>query len=129
MIIGIGNDLIEIDRVKKIMEGKVAEKFIQRILTPVEQKLAKERNGKIFEFISGRFAAKEAIVKALGCGIGSQISFQDMEIIPDAKGRPICKLNITALKSLGLDQKLRVHISITHSEKLASAFALIEKEL
>lgn len=126
MILGIGNDLIEIDRVKKIIQQSAGTKFLERILTPDEQKLAEQRKGRVFEFAAGRFAAKEAVVKALGCGIGKGMGFQDMEIIPDVNGKPECLIAGAALQRLGISSNLRVHLSISHNETTAFAFAVIE---
>jgi holo-[acyl-carrier protein] synthase len=127
MIVGIGNDLIEIDRVRKIIQSKAGARFLERILTPAERELAKERRVKKAEFTAGRFAAKEAIVKALGCGIGEQFSFQDMEIKPDSLGKPNCSMDVIALERMGMDSNVKVHISISHTDTMASAFAVIEK--
>lgn len=127
MIVGIGNDLIEIDRVRKIMESKAGARFLERVLTADERMQAEERKGNKAEFTAGRFAAKEAIVKALGCGIGKQCSFQDMEIKPNSGGKPNCSIHVQALERLGLDSQVKVHISITHTETMASAFAVVEK--
>ena len=80
----------------------------------------------LFEFAAGRFAAKEAVVKALGCGIGKSMGFQDMEIIPDVNGKPECLIAGAALQRLGISSNLRVHLSISHNETTAFAFAVIE---
>lgn len=128
MIYGVGMDMLEINRMKKIMEGNVAQRFLERILTVNERNLAAARKGRLSEFISGRFAAKEAVVKALGCGIGQQIGFQDIEVLPDALGKPCCTLAKAAIRRLSLpeDSTLRIHLSITHSESMAAAYVIIE---
>lgn len=92
MIYGIGHDVLEIRRMKDILAKASGGKFIRRILTPAELQLAEGRTGRLPEFVSGRFAAKEAVVKALGCGIGSEVGFQDIEILPDSSGKPGVKL-------------------------------------
>lgn len=126
MILGIGNDLIEIDRVKKILNQSSGSKFLERILTPRERELAVARTNRVHEFAAGRFAAKEAIVKALGCGIGESVSFQDIEILPDSKGKPECLITSAALDRLGIRKSLRIHLSISHNETTVSTFAVIE---
>ncbi|MFD0676778.1 MULTISPECIES: holo-ACP synthase [unclassified Paenibacillus] len=127
MIIGVGTDLLEIARVKKIMEGTSGDRFAARVLTPEEQELAKKRQGRIAEFVAGRFAAKEAVSKALGCGIGKQVSLQDIEIIPDRLGKPICRVSAEALHRLELELETTViHLSITHTESIAMAYAVVE---
>ena len=81
------------------------------------------------EFVAGRFAAKEAIVKALGCGIGMEVGFQDIEILPDDKGKPEVNLSDEAWTRLGLPEgrNYNIHLTITHSRDLASAFAVVER--
>ncbi len=126
MIVGIGTDMVEIARVKKMLEDRHAEKFIGRVLTDAERKLAEERQGRLHEFVAGRFAAKEAVVKALGCGIGRLAGFRDVEIAADSYGRPVCRIADAALKRTGLPPGARIHVSITHSQSTAAAFAVIE---
>ncbi|SDO67827.1 holo-[acyl-carrier-protein] synthase [Paenibacillus sp. yr247] len=127
MIIGIGTDLVEIARLRKILEGSTGERFLERILTPSERELAHRRRGRLAEFASGRFAAKEAIVKAIGCGIGKQIGFQDVEVLPDELGKPICRVSEDALQRAGLRGSHNIHISITHTESMAAAYAIAEQ--
>ncbi|MEC0226033.1 MULTISPECIES: holo-ACP synthase [Paenibacillus] len=127
MIIGVGTDLVEIARLRKMLEGSSGERFLERILTPQERELAQQRRGRLAEFASGRFAAKEAIVKAIGCGIGKQIGFQDIEVLPDALGKPICSVREEALLRAGLKGSHRLHISITHTETMAAAYAIVEE--
>lgn len=128
MIIGIGTDIIEKARVRQLMEGRLGERFVQRILTEREQQLAAERKEQV-EFAAGRFAAKEAIVKAFGCGIGEYIGFQDIEIVPDRLGKPLCTLSAQAMNRLGHDfEALTIHLSISHGKTVVSAFAVVEHQ-
>ncbi|MNI47073.1 Holo-[acyl-carrier-protein] synthase [compost metagenome] len=127
MIYGIGHDVVEIERVRHMLDSKIGSKMIGRILTPAEQELlgAKSRPA---EFVSGRFASKEAISKAFGCGIGQVLSFSDMEIMPDTFGKPFVRISSQAWERLGLiEQEYEVHLSITHERHLASAFAVVER--
>ncbi len=126
MIIGVGTDIIEISRVKKLMDQPAGAKFVARVLTEEEYELFTERKGRQVEFLAGRFAAKEAVVKAIGCGIGQQVGFQDMNIIPNLHGKPECQLSYAARYRLGYSSDIRIHLSITHNETLASAFAVVE---
>ncbi|GGH87640.1 holo-[acyl-carrier protein] synthase [Pullulanibacillus pueri] len=115
MIIGTGIDLIELDRIEKLLYKK---KFIERILTKMEQEAfynkGSEQRKK--EFLAGRFAAKEAYAKATGLGIGQYLSWQDIEILNDGTGKPI--INVKA--------DHRIHLSITHTKKYAAATVTIE---
>ncbi|MCZ8514124.1 holo-ACP synthase [Paenibacillus filicis] len=127
MIIGIGTDLLDIARVQAILGQAAGERFLQRVLTPGERELALSRKGRLAEYTAGRFAAKEAVVKALGCGIGKEVSFQDIEVLPDAKGKPIVSIAPEALCRLSLQpHTFAVHLSITHSGTSAMAYAIVE---
>ncbi|TVY10200.1 holo-ACP synthase [Paenibacillus cremeus] len=149
MIIGVGTDLLDIARVKTILEQSAGERFLQRILTPAEQELAASRKGRLAEFAAGRFAAKEAVVKALGCGIGKEVTFQDVEVLPDGKGKPVCRLSKAAWERVvaiwtegaagagagtgvlaspcGIPDAIHIHLSITHTETMAMAYAVVEQ--
>lgn len=130
LIYGIGHDVLEIKRVAAIIKGAHGHKFIDRILTPAERKIAQAKGAKLHEFIAGRFAAKEAISKGFGCGIGAILSFADIEVVPDPSGKPTVILSAQAWERLGLQQEAeyyQIHLSISHQTELASAFAVIEK--
>lgn len=127
MIIGIGTDLLEIGRMARILEQASGERFLERVLTERERSLAAKRRGRLAEFAAGRFAAKEAVAKAFGCGIGRQLGFQDIEVLPDGCGKPVCRLSEAAWGRLGLDPAATVcHLSITHGETAAMAYAVVE---
>lgn len=115
MILGIGIDIVELDRIKRIAEQQ--EKFIDRILTETEKfeyhKLSAKRKT---EFLAGRFAAKEAFAKAAGTGIGHELSFLDIEIVADDKGKPF----------IVKPYRDGVHLSISHSRDFAVAQVVIE---
>lgn len=116
MIIGIGLDIVEIRRMKRLVEK---EKFVLRILTNREQEKFQQLQGhRKVEFLAGRFAAKEAYAKAIGTGIGSALSFQDIEVLNDKAGRPILYHHSNDF----------VHVSITHSSEYAAAQIIIEEK-
>lgn len=129
MIYGIGHDILEIGRMARLLGGNQGERFLQRILTPAELKIARARGPKLAEFAAGRFAAKEAVVKALGCGIGRIVGFEDIEILPDARGKPGVQLSDKAWNRLNLPggNAYNIHLSITHQPAMASAFAVVER--
>lgn len=128
MIYGIGHDVLEIDRIEQVLSRGPEARFLRRILTAGELELAGNRSGRLAEFTAGRFAAKEAVVKALGCGIGAQVGFADIEILPDGRGKPEVLLSEGAWTRLDLPDGNRytIHLTITHSRGLASAFAVVE---
>ena len=113
-----GIDLIEIERFEKI-EPALRDRFIHRVLTEKERIEIKDSIASL----AGKFAAKEAVVKALGCGIGP-ISFQDMEILHDANGRPVLILQKNALKLVDELNIKEWSLSISHSQHYAVATAI-----
>jgi holo-[acyl-carrier protein] synthase len=130
LIYGIGHDVLEIQRIEALMNKGAGAKFVRRILTEAELELLERRGGNAAEFIAGRFAAKEAVVKALGCGIGREVGFQDIQILPDAYGKPIVTLSEEAWERLRLPgQHYIIHLTITHSRELASTFAVVERNV
>lgn len=128
MIYGIGHDILELDRVKKILESSSGERFLKKVLTSNERDLLTERGPRRAEYTAGRFAVKEAVVKAFGCGISGQVGFQDIEVLPDKLGKPVAVLHSDAWERLGLDaREMNVHVSISHQPGLASAYCIVEK--
>ena len=113
-----GVDLIEIDRLANI-NPKIRERFIHRVFTPAEQSLCEDNNS----CLAGRFAAKEAVSKALGTGIGN-IQWKDIEILRGNDGQPILILHGNAKikeTALGITQWA---ISISHNQTMAIAFVI-----
>ncbi|MFC5651891.1 holo-ACP synthase [Paenibacillus solisilvae] len=129
MIVGIGHDITSLERVKKLLDGKAGPRFITRILTAAEQHMAAAVNGsRRIEFVAGRFAVKEAVSKAFGCGLGSRLAFHDIEVIRDQAGKPVCRLSEDAWERLGYSMNGTViHVTITHDHSLASAFVVVER--
>ncbi len=117
-ILGLGTDIIEIDRIAKAME-RAGPKFLERILTESERAYCLG-HGNPLPRIAGRWAAKEAAVKALGLGFGT-IGFLDVEILLDDKGAPLLTLHGEALR---LFPKEKMLISISHCKEYAVATAI-----
>ena len=113
-----GIDLIEISRFTEIDPG-IRARFIRRVFTPAEQLECND----IDERLAGKFAAKEAVAKALGSGVG-QVSWQDIAIITDASGQPQVLLNRTAAQIADSLHLTQWSISITHTRELAAAVAV-----
>jgi len=129
MIIGVGTDIVGLERIGKMIEGANGEAFLRRVLTEAERRLLEERQrgrARTIEFVAGRWAAKEAVSKALGCGIGGRLGFRDVEVLPDASGKPGCVVSEQAWARLG--RRARVHLSISHADGWATAFAVAEAE-
>lgn len=118
MIVGIGLDVIELDRVKQAVTK--SERFVERVLTSQEQAIYQTLGDwRKIEFLAGRFAAKEAMSKALGTGIGSKVSFQAIEVLPDSLNKPV----MTCTQFDG-----RIFVSITHSTTVAAAQVILEEK-
>ena len=122
MILGLGTDIVEIDRVVAVL-ARHGEHFSERVLTAGEAAQAHGRSS----YLAGRWAAKEAAAKALGCGIGEACALTDIEIIDDAGGAPHLRCTAPALKSFA-GRVLRWHVSISHEKAYAVATVIIEGE-
>jgi holo-[acyl-carrier protein] synthase len=115
MIKGIGIDIIELSRIQDLLNRQT--KLIDRILTPSEKdKFETLSNRRQVEFLAGRFAAKEAFSKAVGTGIGKELSFLDIEIATDPFGKPFI-----------VNPEVQAHLSISHSRDYAVAQVVIEE--
>ncbi|WP_028544671.1 holo-ACP synthase [Paenibacillus taiwanensis] len=127
MIYGVGHDVLNMERISRIVEGHSKDRFLHRILTANERQALEQREARSVEWVAGRFAVKEAVVKAFGCGIGKQIGFQDVEVLPDPLGKPHAILSEAAWERLGLaSSAMRIHVSISHQPGMASAFCVVE---
>lgn len=115
MIVGIGIDIVELERIARSIKN---DRFVARVLTEAERTLADTYpEQRCVEFVAGRFAAKEAYAKAIGTGIARGLSWQQIEVLPDETGRP----HMTA------PHPGRIHVSISHSERYAVAQVIIEE--
>ncbi len=127
MILGLGNDLIDIRRIEKIIE-KYGERFLDRIFTPVERQKSDRRAGRIASYAK-RFAAKEAFSKALGTGLAQGVYWRDMGVVNLPSGKPTIEPTGRALQHLrdmtpaGFEAK--IDLTITDDFPLAQAIVII----
>ena len=121
MIIGIGTDIIEIDRIEKAINRNNG--FLDKVFTAREIEMFKERNMRA-EVIAGNFAAKEAVSKALGTGFRG-FSLVDIEILRDQLGKPIVYLSDDMKKII--NAKHKINVSISHNRTSAIAFVVLEE--
>lgn len=124
MIKGIGIDIIEISRIDDSIK-RFGKSFIDRIYTAEEQRRCDARTDKRF-YYAGRWAAKEAVSKALGCGIGKNCSWLDIEIFNSPTGSPSVFLSGAAAEKLAECGASKLHVSISHERTNAVAMAVIE---
>jgi len=125
MILGTGIDIIEVDRIQASYE-KFGERFLNRILKPAEIAycLGHKRPAP---FLAARFAAKEAISKAFGTGIGKELGWQDMEVGRKPSGEPYVILHNQGLRLLEQRGARIVHLTLSHTEQHAVAMAILER--
>ncbi|OUR75670.1 holo-ACP synthase [Alphaproteobacteria bacterium 46_93_T64] len=128
MIIGLGNDIIDIRRIEKTVE-RFGERFINRIYTEIEITKSDRRYNRI-ESYAKRYAAKEACSKALGTGFRKGVFWKDMGVVNLPSGRPTMKLTggaLERLKSITPDgMEAVIHLTITDEPPQAQALVLIE---
>lgn len=129
MILGIGTDIVDINRFKTILEK--APKILERVYTEKELKKAKKLSGnKRVAYFAKRFAAKEAFSKTCGTGIGTDIGWKDIEISNDKKGAPVITLTKKAetfLKKKFKSKDIHIFLSLTDEKEYAMAFTLLTK--
>ena len=124
MIIGIGVDMEEVDRIQKAIE-RHGDRFIERIFTPREIEYVDERANR-FERYAARFAAKEAAMKALGTGWSCGVSWLDSEIVNDADGRPHLHLHGRAAAIARERGVQRRWVSLSHTHRSVVAQVVLE---
>jgi holo-[acyl-carrier protein] synthase len=125
VILGVGIDIIEVARIRSSYE-RFGERFLNRILHPNE--IAYCLSHKVpAPFLAARFAAKEAISKAFGTGIGAQLGWQDMEVGRKESGEPFVILHEGGKKLLEERKARVVLISLSHTQEHAAALAILER--
>jgi len=122
MIIGIGMDITEIG---KIEEGIRSEAFQRRVFTPAELEAVQASRNKA-ERLAGKFAAKEAFMKALGAGLRQEVWFTQIDVLNDESGKPYIEVSGEAARRLETSGASRIHVSISHSGGMAVAMVILE---
>jgi holo-[acyl-carrier protein] synthase len=124
VIVGIGVDLIEIDRVKQTYL-KQGSRFIQGLFTLSEAKYCLKKKDP-YPSLAGRFAAKEAVIKAFGHGFSETWKWTDIEVTRAANGKPSVRLK-ASVEKLRKQRKIKhIHLSIAHSKRDATAVVILE---
>lgn len=125
MILGTGFDLTALSRIKALLE-KHGERFLARILTADELAALPAEPARRVAYAAGRWAAKEAAVKALGSGFSAGIGFHDVEVVTLEGGRPKLRLHGRAAE-LAAEKGIRtLHISLSHERDMAGAMVILE---
>ena len=127
MIIGLGNDIIDIRRVERTIE-RYGERFLSRIFTEIERRKSDNRAGRAASYAK-RFAAKEACAKALGTGFRQGVFWRDMGVVNLPSGRPTLQLTGGAARALERltpeGHEVRIDLSITDDFPTAQAIVII----
>lgn len=124
-VVGIGTDLVEIERVKSAIEHH-GDSFLQRVFTQAERDHCAAL-GSPWASYAARFAAKEAVSKAFGTGIGADLNLTSIGVVSDKHGAPTIVLDEKGSQLLRTRGGKHIHISLTHTATLAQAFAVISK--
>lgn len=123
-MIGIGTDILQIDRIEEVVE-RLGERFVRRILTPEEQE-EYQASAAPHRLLAKRFAAKEAVAKTLGTGIGRGVSWQDIRIGHDPLGAPLVHLSGGALRVAQERGGNGVALSLADEREYVVAFAVLQ---
>lgn len=123
-ILGIGTDIVECPRIGHLIE-RHGEQFITRVYTDAEIAYCSSRKSATQHY-AGRWAAKEAVLKALGTGWRRGISWSDVEIRTDRRGRPVVVLHAGAREAQQNAGVARLHVTISHCRFYAVAYAIAE---
>ena len=124
MILAIGIDIVEVDRIQATV-GRLGRPFLDRVFTPAEIGYCDGRAARFVHY-AGRFAAKEAAMKALGTGWGEGVAWREVEILPSSTGAPQLVLHGVALERFKLLGASRSLVSISHTEVHAVAQVVFE---
>ena len=123
MIVGHGIDIVETARIRALVQEH-GRRFLDRCFTSAEQAYCEANPKRYFEHLSGRFAAKEAVLKVLGTGWRGGIAWTDIEVLKEPSGQPLIALTG---ESANIAKKLSItrwHLSISHIETHATASAI-----
>lgn len=125
MILGTGIDMVEVSRMERILAASWVDRFLARVFSPEEVDVCL-RNARPSQAFSARFAAKEAVAKALGTGFSQGVSPSNIVVRGGERQRPTIELSGSALteaKSRGVS---RIHVSLSHTPTTACAVVIVE---
>ena len=125
MILGVGVDLVELDRIRDGLK-RFGLRFVERIAHPVELAGAPKAPTARTQYWAGRFAAKEAFSKALGTGIGAEVPWHGVGVAKAANGQPSLEFSRELKASLKRRGVTRWHVSLSHTGQTAVAMVVLE---
>lgn len=125
MIFGIGTDIIEVERIERYINK--GDAFRDRVFTESEVSYCGGSKNRM-ERYAARFAAKEAMFKAMGTGCRGEMSFRNIEVVSDEMGKPMIKAYGAVSDFLKQNNIMKIHLSMSHLKSMAIATVLLEKE-
>jgi holo-[acyl-carrier protein] synthase len=125
MIISIGVDIVEVYRIRETIER--TPRFVERVYTRDERRYCDGKGAAAAQSYAGRFAAKEAFLKAIKTGWRGKITWHDLEILTDAEGVPTLTVKGEAKKLMAGLGAAHIHLSISHTTEHAVAQVILEK--
>lgn len=123
MILGVGSDLVSLERIEKLIY-RFGEKFVKRILSPDEVKHYAQSNNPA-SYLAKRFAAKEAVAKAFGTGIGKHLAFNEISVLNLPSGQPTVSFLGNSSEFVKQTGMKAIHISLSDEKAYALAFVVI----
>ncbi len=129
MICGVGIDLIEVERIRKELE-RSGDSFCHRVFTETEIRYCRKKSNLKVQSrcFAARYSAKEAFFKAIGQGPADGIVWKDVEVSNDELGRPSLRLTGRALEAVRTVEIDDIHLSISHSDEIATAVVVLERK-
>jgi holo-[acyl-carrier protein] synthase len=125
MIKGIGTDIIDVVRIKKILDGDANKNFIDKVFTGDEINYCESKHYPEIHY-AARFAAKEAVFKAFGTGYRGGMSWKDISVKNDELGKPAIELSGKTLDNFKKRNFKSIQISLSHTKEYAVSFVVIE---
>jgi holo-[acyl-carrier protein] synthase len=129
MVLSVGLDMVEVERIQKALEdSRIGKRFRERVFTAKEIQYCESKRRGRYESYAGRFAAKEAVMKALGRGWGSKVGWLDIEVARAHSGKPEIVLHD---KTARLAEQLGIRrwsLSITHTQQHGLAFVIADDQ-
>lgn len=129
MVVSVGVDIVEVERIRKALEDpRIGTRFRDRVFTEKEVQYCEKKRRGSYESYAGRFAAKEAVMKALGTGWGAKVRWLDIEVVRAGSGKPEILLHD---KTAELAQQLGIRrwsLSISHTSRHGLAYVVAQDE-
>lgn len=123
MIKGIGTDIIQVSRLERTITNN--PRFVDKVFTPNEIAYCESRASK-YQSYAARFAAKEAVMKAIGTGWDGKINWADIEVVSDELGKPELVLHNASLEYVRVHGIDGLHLSLSHEKDYAIAYVILE---